>query len=153
MRLANLHPSFHGQTILQLTDLHVGKTRIDYLARAIDVCMNQKPDLVVITGDLIDYHPDSLPLLANLLKQLTTHSHKPQHGFAAIFGNHDYHEYSWRHVGPRSAQRRVHKDLVKLVQQSGIKLLRNEQLTIYAHNPTTAHGPRTTDHAPSVSHL
>ncbi len=130
MPLAHLHPIFTGYKILQLTDLHVGMTRVDYLAKVFDRCMKEKPDLVVLTGDLIDYQPAALPPLKELLKHLSESPHKPPDGILAIFGNHDYHEYSWRHTGPRSARRAVHKRLVRLVEGQGIRLLRNQQQRI-----------------------
>ncbi len=138
--LANLNPLFAGYKILQLTDLHVGRTRVDYLGEVFDRCMEEKPNLVVITGDLIDYRPSALPKLRKLLKRLTESKHKPGGGIVAIFGNHDYHEYSWRHVGERSAKRAVHKRLVKIVREAGITLLRNERYAVEACVPP-APGP------------
>jgi len=126
--LTNLDPSFEGFKILQVSDLHVGATCTKYLAKVFTRCLEEKPDLIVITGDLIDYHPRALPLLKNLLTILTTHL--PPHGILVIFGNHDYHEYSWRHIGPRSAKRTIHKRLVQLLKDLNIHLLRNEQFKI-----------------------
>jgi predicted MPP superfamily phosphohydrolase len=129
-------PAFNGYRILQLTDLHAGKTRLSYLQRVIAAALAEKPDLVVITGDLIDYHPDSLVPLQVILRQLSAAQAAIPDGIVAIFGNHDYHEYSWRHVGPRSAQRAVHKRLLHAVQNSGIRLLRNEQFRITRQDAT-----------------
>jgi predicted MPP superfamily phosphohydrolase len=117
-----------GYRILQLTDLHVGRTRVDYLERVFRACLAEKPDLVVITGDLIDYEPKALELLPGLLKVLV--EARVPDGVAAIFGNHDYHEYSWRKVGKRSAQRAIQKRLVAMVRGLGVELLRNEQKVI-----------------------
>jgi predicted MPP superfamily phosphohydrolase len=129
MPLAGLDPAFNGYKILQLTDLHVGRTKESYLRKVFARCLREKPDLVVITGDLIDYEPESLPILRHLLEPIVQ-AGVPD-GVAAIFGNHDYHEYSWRHVGPRSAHRAIHRRLVKMLQELGIRLLRNEQLRIH----------------------
>ncbi|HEY4329051.1 MAG TPA: metallophosphoesterase [Phycisphaerae bacterium] len=136
LRLAGLHPAFNGYRILQLTDLHVGKCRPDYLMRVIEASLAEKPNLTVITGDLIDYHPDALKLLPPILKKIMDLSRQAQasDGVVAIFGNHDYHEYSWRHVGPRAAHRAIHKRLVRIVEDAGIKLLRNQQHPIRRHN-------------------
>jgi predicted MPP superfamily phosphohydrolase len=129
MPLAGLDPAFDGYKILQLTDLHIGRTRESYLQKVFDRALRERPDLVVITGDLIDYEPESLPILQRLLEPVVK-ANAARDGVAAIFGNHDYHEYSWRHVGPRSAQRSIQRRLVKTVQNLGITLLRNEQLRI-----------------------
>jgi len=126
--LTNLNPSFEGFKILQFSDLHVGTTCTKYLAKVFTRCLQENPDLIVITGDLIDYHPKALPLLKKLLEILT--ANPPTHGILVIFGNHDYHEYSWRHIGPRSAKRTIHKRLVQLLKDLNIHLLRNEQFHI-----------------------
>jgi predicted MPP superfamily phosphohydrolase len=126
--LSPLPPAFSGYTLLQLTDLHVGKTRESYLHEVIARCLQEKPNLVVITGDLIDYGVDNVEILERVLQPLMQ-AGIPD-GVVAIFGNHDYHEYSWRHIGRRSAQRAIHKRLVKLLERMGIRLLRNEQVRV-----------------------
>ena len=123
--LAHLRPAFEGYRILHLTDLHVGKTDPKYLLRVIRTALAERPDLVVITGDLIDYLPEALPLLRQVLAPLA--ENRPPDGIIAIFGNHDYNEYSWRKVGKRSAHRTIHRRLVKMLDAFDIRLLRNEQ--------------------------
>jgi predicted MPP superfamily phosphohydrolase len=135
MPLAHLDPVFAGYKILHLTDLHVGKTRLDYLVRVVTACLREKPDLVVITGDLIDYQPGALPLLKDLLRELTETPDRAPDGVLAIFGNHDYHEYSWRHVGPRSARRSIHRRLVEVVEGAGVDLLCNARRRITRGTP------------------
>jgi uncharacterized protein len=125
LRLAGLGPAFNGYKILHLTDLHMRRRRLAQLSRAVAKCLIEKPDLVVITGDLIDYHPNSIAPIRKLLDQIVATN--PPDGVIVIFGNHDYHEYSWRHVGARSAQRQCHRMLVHAVEKSGAILLRNQQ--------------------------
>ncbi len=120
--------AFAGYKILQLSDLHVGRVKQDYLADVIRKCLTEKPDLVVITGDLIDYDVDNMELLEPLLRVLV--EARVPDGVVAIFGNHDYHEYSWRHNGKRSAQRAIHRRLVTLLELMGIRLLRNESYRV-----------------------
>ena len=127
-RLAGLGPAFNGYKILHLTDIHMRRRRIAHLMRAAEKCLEEKPDLVVITGDLIDYHPNSIAPIRKWLDRIV--ASKPRDGVVVIFGNHDYHEYSWRHAieGARQVSRRIcHRALVENVQQSGAILLRNEQ--------------------------
>jgi predicted MPP superfamily phosphohydrolase len=126
--LGGIGEAFAGYKILQLSDLHVGRVRPSYLRRVFEGCLHKKPDLVVITGDLIDYDIGNIEILEGLLRQLTA-AHVPD-GILAIFGNHDYHEYSWRHNGKRSADRAIHKRLVTLLDKSGVRLLRNENVRV-----------------------
>ena len=120
-----LSAAFDGYKIAQLTDLHTGSTDQNYLRRVIDAVVADQPNIIVITGDLIEYRAGSLEKLEALLPMLHAAD-----GVLAIFGNHDYHEYSWRHVGPRSAHRAIHKRLRKLLDKHHITLLRNTQHTI-----------------------
>lgn len=128
LTLPKLHPEFAGYRIVFLSDLHVGRTHQAYLRRTVEAVAQLKPDLVLLGGDLIDYHPRSLPLLAELLPLLGQVG--ASDGVLAIFGNHDYHEYSWRHIGPRSAHRAVQKRLVRLLEESPVRLLRNEMVRL-----------------------
>jgi predicted MPP superfamily phosphohydrolase len=121
MAFERLPAAFKGYKILHLTDFHAGSTRTSYLRGAIETGMALKPDLIVISGDLIDYSVKGLKELAHVLPALAAPD-----GVFTIFGNHDYHEYSWRHVGERSAHRAIHKRLVKLVEGSNVTLLRNQ---------------------------
>ncbi len=123
--MPHLGREFDGYKIAQLSDLHTGSAGQSHLRRVIEHIQGLKPDLIVITGDLIEYRAGSVEKLAELLPLL----HAPD-GVAAIYGNHDYHEYSWRHVGPRSAHRAIHKRLGKLLERFHIDVLRNERRVI-----------------------
>lgn len=125
MPLRNLGPAFEGYRLLHLTDMHLGRTHAGYVQRVVESSMATRPDLVAITGDLIDYDPVGLIELPAILKRI----HAPD-GIVAIFGNHDYHEYSWKHIGARSAHRAIHKSLIRILHDHGVRLLRNQSHTI-----------------------
>ena len=125
MPLRNLGPEFEGYRLLHLTDLHTGQTSQKYLQRVLAHTPAWRPDLIVITGDLIEYRPTSLAKLEVLLRLL-----RAPDGVAATFGNHDYHEYSWRHVGARSAHRSIHKQLRRLLARHHVECLCNRSLAI-----------------------
>lgn len=125
MPLRGLDDAFRGYRILQLSDFHLGRARLGYITRVVERCRAEQPDLIVLTGDLIHYSRKGLEVLPGVLRRL----HAPD-GVLAIFGNHDYHEYSWRHVGARSARRGIQKRLVRIVEESGVTLLRNQSVTL-----------------------
>lgn len=53
--IPNLPPAFHGVTILQMSDLHVGQTiKAAHVNRLVEMSNELKPDIVVLTGDMID---------------------------------------------------------------------------------------------------
>ncbi len=131
MPFPNLPPEFCGYKILHLTDLHAGSTRQSYLLRVLKSAVATRPDLVVISGDLLDYMPAGLAALRELLPEITAPD-----GVLACFGNHDYHEYSWRHVGKRSSHRAIHKRLRQLLSTLGIRYLCNQKIDIRRGNAT-----------------
>jgi len=73
--------------IIQLTDLHLGPVLDqDFAEEVVDQTNEQKPDLVVITGDLIDTsYPTYIPHLAPLKKL------QAPLGVYFILGNHEYY--------------------------------------------------------------
>lgn len=85
--LRRLPAALEGLTVVQLTDLHVGPTiGHDWLARVVEQTNALKPDIVAITGDLVDGSVDDLRRhvapLANLSAPL---------GVFFVTGNHEYY--------------------------------------------------------------
>jgi len=112
VRLARLPRAQHGLTIVQITDLHVGPT----IGRAVvDDVVNRTnaltPDIVAITGDLVDGSVsalrDAVAPLANL---------RARHGVYFVTGNHEYFSGAdaWVNELPRL----------------GIRVLGNERVSI-----------------------
>jgi len=122
MPLPTLAAEFEGYKILFISDLHLGKADLKYLHRAIRGGIAEtQPDVILIGGDLIHYNPASLHPLRETLPLFGAPD-----GVYAVFGNHDYREYSWRHNGKRSAKRSIHRRLVAALADSPVRLLRNE---------------------------
>src|SRR5262245_2214415 len=70
LAFANLPKAFHNFRIVQVSDLHLGSFFSDEpVRRALRMIEEQKPDVVLFTGDLVnDVHEEALPYGA-LLKQ------------------------------------------------------------------------------------
>ena len=102
-----------GFSIVQLSDVHLEAYTSDKrLAYIVDTTNALKPDLIVITGDLIDIRDaEDNKRLCEQLKRL-----KATHGVLAITGNHEF--YSGL------------ENFAQLAKCSGFKILRNESLTI-----------------------
>jgi predicted MPP superfamily phosphohydrolase len=50
-----LHPDLHGLRIAQISDLHAGRTiRARYVRRVVALTQSQSPDLIALTGDIVD---------------------------------------------------------------------------------------------------
>jgi predicted MPP superfamily phosphohydrolase len=87
IRLAALPRALDGFTIVQLSDLHVGTFVGEReLALGLGLVDRLRPDLVVITGDLIDVDRRFVPLAARRLGAL-----RARYGTYCVPGNHDYY--------------------------------------------------------------
>ena len=108
--IAGLSRAFDGFTIAQLSDVHVGVYVGEAeLAIAEELLKRAKPDLIVLTGDLLDNDPRLAPRLGRFVRRLTPLA---RHGVFAISGNHDY----FAGVG----------DVADAVRRAGGHMLRNE---------------------------
>lgn len=75
---------FDGLKICQLSDLHyTGRIAIDYFHRVVEEANRFEPDLVFVTGDLVD-NACCLPWLNSTLGKLES-----KMGVFYVFGNHD----------------------------------------------------------------
>lgn len=75
--------------VVQITDLHVGLTiRKDYVEQVVEQALAAQPDLIVLTGDLIDGDPGTLEADLEPLRQLSTGA--PLGAFF-VLGNHEYY--------------------------------------------------------------
>ncbi len=83
----HLPESFHGFRILQMSDVHVGQTiRGDFVELIVEESNKLKPDLVVLTGDLVDGTTEQLKNELLAFDKLIAPS-----GVLMIPGNHEYY--------------------------------------------------------------
>lgn len=112
--LDRLPSSLDGFRIVQMTDLHIGPMiNGNWLRRVVDKANALKPDLIVITGDLVDGSVKELGKHVAPLADL-----RATHGAYFITGNHEYYSgvEQW----------------CKYVSSLGIRVLRNERVSIPA---------------------
>ena len=123
--IKNLPTSLHGKTLMQISDIHVGK-RFDYkyLIGSFKKAKIYKPDFVVYTGDYISLYKDNI--LHKELREVLANAVKGKLGTVGILGNHDY--------GKNWAQQSVADDIATMLTDSGITLLRNEQTELEGLN-------------------
>jgi len=110
--IAALHPSLHGFTIAQITDVHVGPTIArDYVEAVVDVVNGLDADLVAITGDLVD---GGVPQLAHHTAPLGRIV--ARHGTFFVTGNHEYYSGAHAWIGE--------------LRRLGINVLLNEHVVL-----------------------
>ena len=85
--IKGLPPAWHGFTVAQISDIHVGPTiRRPYLRRIVDKVNALEADLVAITGDLVDGKVSELAAHVAPLADL-----RSRHGTYFVTGNHEYY--------------------------------------------------------------
>jgi hypothetical protein len=83
--LANLPPALDGLTIAHVTDIHVGRfTHGRVLEDIVRTTNDLRADLVLMTGDLINFSLSDLPAALDVAKNL-----RAAHGVFMCEGNHD----------------------------------------------------------------
>lgn len=83
--VVGLASEFDGLTIAQLSDLHIGPhTSKRFLQRIVDTTLGLTPDLIAVTGDLIDDRAEDVASYARALRPLAAPL-----GVFMIAGNHD----------------------------------------------------------------
>jgi uncharacterized protein len=85
VRVKNLPARLDGFSIVQISDIHIGAiigaARLNSIVERVN---ELRPDLVVVTGDLVDEEAADLANLAPALGKL-----RATHGVLAVAGNHD----------------------------------------------------------------
>lgn len=108
VKIPRLPPSLEGLTVVQLSDVHIGPVLgAPWLAPIVDKVNGLKPDLVVITGDLVDGSVRQLSEHVAPLGRL-----KARFGKYFVTGNHDFYSGA----DPWCAH----------LRQLGFRVLRNE---------------------------
>ena len=128
--IKNLPEAFEGLRVVQLSDIHLGSWLSNKpLQRAVDQANALNPDIIVFTGDMVNYSTTEVRGFESTLAQL----HAPL-GIYAILGNHDYGDYvSWKSNQEKEENL---QQLVDFYDKLGWKLLRNETVAIEKDSST-----------------
>jgi predicted MPP superfamily phosphohydrolase len=85
LKIPNLPPALRGLTIAHLSDLHIGKLTRGKVLDDIVVATNRlEADLILLTGDLINFSIEDLPKAFEMLRAM-----KSRYGLFLCEGNHD----------------------------------------------------------------
>jgi uncharacterized protein len=130
--LKDLPDEFKGMRIIQISDIHSGSfDNPAAVKEGVDAIMNEKPDLILFTGDLVNDRADEIVPYLNIFNQL-----KAPLGVYSVLGNHDYGDYvRWQSDGEKK------QNLEKLKQHHaamGWKLLVNEHVILDRNNQQIA---------------
>ena len=110
--LARLPPALSGTRIVQLSDVHVGPTiHRSFIETIVAQCNALVPDLVVITGDLVDGSVEELREHVAPLAEL-----RAKYGVFFVTGNHEYYSGALEWCSE--------------LERLGVRVLRNERVSI-----------------------
>ncbi len=110
--LRRLPEALHGLRLVQITDLHVGSTLDgDWLRHVVERVNAARPDVVAITGDLVDGSVAELRAHVAPLAEL-----RAPHGIYFVTGNHEYYAGA--------------DEWIAYLRELGIRVLRNERVAI-----------------------
>jgi uncharacterized protein len=130
--IADLPATLDGLTIVQISDIHVGPTiKQRYVEAIVDEVNRLKPDLVAITGDIVDGSVDQLTDHTRPLSRLSA-----RYGAYLVTGNHEYYSGA--------------DEWVAEFRRLGLKVLLNEHVVL-EHNGTPFVVAGVTDY--STTHL
>ena len=120
LEFEDLPDAFDGFKITQISDIHSGsfdnQTKVQY---GVDLINQQKSDLVLFTGDLVNNRADEIKPWIKIFNKI-----KAEFGVFSILGNHDYGDYM-RWESP-AAKRKNMEDLYDAHNEMGWDLLLNE---------------------------
>jgi predicted MPP superfamily phosphohydrolase len=110
--IAGLDRELDGLRIGHLSDPHVAWWNAKgEFKRTGDLIAGLRPDLLLITGDMVDHHPDYVHAFADCLEKV-----QPRLGRYAIIGNHDVY------TGREAVARRM--------EARGFRMLRNQSVSL-----------------------
>ncbi len=121
---ANLPAAFRGMKVVQLSDIHSGSfNNKKAVMKGVQKILNEKPDLILFTGDLVNNVSDEMDDYMDVFDKL-----KAPMGVYSVLGNHDYGDYvRWDSIEEKKANlerlKKVHADL-------GWRLLINENVAL-----------------------
>jgi len=109
--IPDLDPRHDGLRVAQLTDVHCGRmTPREHIRSAVTLANRARPDLVVMTGDYVNWRKDEVPLVTEQLGGLEAEQ------VLCTLGNHDYFADG--------------DGVADALNQAGYTVLRNEHTTV-----------------------
>lgn len=124
IKIKNLPASFKGYKIIQISDVHSGSFfHPEKLQKAIDLINEQKADLIIFTGDMVNNYAHEFEPFVPLFSSIQS-----KDGKLSILGNHDYGDYGEWKSAEEKAENVPH--LIQLQARAGFQMLRNEHRII-----------------------
>jgi len=124
--------AFDGYKIVQFSDMHIGsQVSKRYVRKLVDSINAQNPDLVVFTGDMVNFHTEEIIPFVELFSQIHA-----KDGVFVVLGNHDYSGYLRWERPPDSVDNILH--LLHIYHSMGWNVLQNEHVWLHRGDDSIA---------------
>jgi len=133
IRFSNLPEPFSGLKIVHISDIHLGSFNFRYhiMERAVKLINEQKPDLILFTGDLVNNFAWELKGWSSVMDKMHARL-----GKFSVLGNHDYGDYSeWKSQDKKKSNL---ESIMFFHKKIGFRLLLNEAVIIEQNNEEMA---------------
>lgn len=129
----NLPAAFRGLKIIHISDIHSGSLQEKKaVAAGVQKILDQKADIILFTGDLVNDRATEMEELKDVFSQL-----KAPMGVYSTLGNHDYGDYvQWPIAGVSKEQNL--DNLKKIHAGMGWRLLMNEHVPLERNGESIA---------------
>ena len=128
--LKNLPDSFENFTIAQISDLHVGPTiKKPYVEKVVNQISTINPDLIAITGDIVDGSIDYLRRDLEPLSQVVA-----KYGTYFVTGNHEYYSGAERWLDETDRM-----GFTNLVNDNKLITIKDQNIALAGVNDYRAH--------------
>jgi len=126
LKLKNLPKAFQGFKIVQISDVHSGSFwSKDGVKRGIQMILDQKPDAIFFTGDLVNSKTSEFEDFKEIFGRL-----EAPYGVYSVLGNHDYGDYyRWPDKNGVTKEQNL-QQLINHQSDMGWNLLMNESKII-----------------------
>lgn len=124
LNFSNLPNAFKGLKIVQISDIHSGSfDSHEAVAKGVAMVMEQKPDIIFFTGDLVNNKAEEIKPYIDIFSKLSA-----PFGVYSTLGNHDYGDYvEWPSAEAKKANL---EELKQIHHQMGWHLMMNEHVVL-----------------------
>jgi uncharacterized protein len=128
----NLPTPFKGMKIVHISDIHSGSfTDKNAVKKGVEKILNEKPDLILFTGDLVNDRATEMHEYIDVFSRL-----QAPMGVYSTLGNHDYGDYvKWENTAIKTANL---ERLKEIHGEMGWRLLMNEHVVLEKENEKIA---------------
>lgn len=118
--IKNLPAQFNGMTIAQLSDIHAGSFFSEQpMQEVCRIVESLKPDLMLITGDWVNWRAAELPMILPQIQRLCAFATRhARFGLWGCLGNHDHYSNG-----------AAHTEILSTLRGVGVNLLINQNTT------------------------